>query len=38
MLILAADIDGTRARLLLARGADDDWQTLRQQTLAGQAG
>ncbi|SEJ58530.1 glucokinase [Pseudomonas linyingensis] len=34
MLILAADIGGTSARLLLARGTDDGWQTLRLQTLA----
>ena len=33
MLILAADIGGTRARLLLAHSTGDDWQTLRQQTL-----
>lgn len=33
MLILAADIGGTRARLLLARSDGGDWHPLRQQTL-----
>ncbi len=36
MLILAADIGGTRARLLLGESRGDTWQPLRQQTLASQ--
>jgi len=34
MLFLAADIGGTRARLLLGRSHGDGWQPVRQQTLA----
>lgn len=34
MIILAADIGGTRARLLLGESLGERWQTLRRQTLA----
>lgn len=37
MLILAADIGGTRARLLLADSHDGGWRPLRQQILASRA-